>query len=125
MSWGHRGPSVSSLLVECRRLAGERLLQTIGAAFGPAGPGVPMECLAVRGTPGSALVKMASGPDDLLVVAAGARGRLLSRWGFSDSARSFAHHWTRDSTCTGAQPRPCRKPAGSRILKVGRKRTRW
>ncbi|MEV7681935.1 hypothetical protein AB0O64_25790 [Streptomyces sp. NPDC088341] len=37
--------------------------QTIGTAFGPAGPaapglpGVPMECPAVRATPGSALVK--------------------------------------------------------------------
>ncbi|MFJ9031263.1 universal stress protein [Streptomyces sp. NPDC102274] len=73
---GHRGPSVSSMLVECRRLAVERLLRTLDEAFGTAGPGVPLECLAVRSTPGAALVETACDPDDLLVVGAGVRGRL-------------------------------------------------
>ncbi|GHB31574.1 hypothetical protein GCM10010331_17780 [Streptomyces xanthochromogenes] len=71
---GHRGPACRPLLAECRRRAGERLLETIDDAFGIAGPGVAMEGLVVLGTPGSALLSVADRPDDLLVVGAGTRG---------------------------------------------------
>lgn len=73
---GHRGPPSPLLLAECRRVAGERLLQALDTAFGPAGPGVPMEGLVVRGIPGAALIASVNSPDDLLVIGAGTRGRL-------------------------------------------------
>ncbi|MCL7377703.1 universal stress protein [Streptomyces sp. 35G-GA-8] len=71
-----RGSSGPSLLDECRWAAVERLLQATRTAFGDAGPGVPMEGLVVRGTPGAVLTGAANSPEDLLVVGAGVRGRL-------------------------------------------------
>ncbi|MFE4957112.1 universal stress protein [Streptomyces sp. NPDC056653] len=73
---GQRNQPWPELLTECRRVAGDRLLRAVDTAFGPAGPGVPMEALVVRGTPGLALIAATNGPDDLLVVGAGARGGL-------------------------------------------------
>lgn len=71
---GQRSQPWPELLTECRRVAGDRLLRAVDTAFGAAGPGVPMETLVVRGTPGVALIAATNGPDDLLVVGAGARG---------------------------------------------------
>ncbi|WP_428950889.1 universal stress protein [Streptomyces sp. cg35] len=73
---GHRGPSAPAVLAECRRVAGERLLLTLGGAFGRTVPGVRLAGVVVRGTPGAALVGIADRPDDLLVLGAGSRGRL-------------------------------------------------
>ncbi|MEV6423923.1 universal stress protein [Streptomyces sp. NPDC051662] len=73
---GQRRSPSPSLLDECRRAAIERLLQTVHTAFGVAGPGVPMEGLVIRGTPGAVLTGAANSPEDLLVVGAGVRGRL-------------------------------------------------
>ncbi|MGW3690377.1 universal stress protein [Streptomyces sp. NPDC005125] len=73
---GHRNQPWPELLTECRRVADDRLLRAVATAFGPAGPGVPMETLVVRGTPGLALIAATNGPEDLLVVGAGARGGL-------------------------------------------------
>ncbi|MFD9793916.1 universal stress protein [Streptomyces sp. NPDC059070] len=73
---GHRARPEPSVVEECRRVAGERLLQALDDAFGPGGPDVATKGLIIWGTPGVALVRAADGPDDLLVVGAGARGRL-------------------------------------------------
>ncbi|MGP9023087.1 universal stress protein [Streptomyces sp. BR1] len=73
---GHRSRPEPSLLGECTRLAGERLLQALDAAFGADGPSVPLKAVIVRGTPGGTLVQAADGPDDLLVVGAGSHNRL-------------------------------------------------
>ncbi|MFC8261450.1 universal stress protein [Streptomyces sp. NPDC057291] len=73
---GHRNQPWPELLTEFRRVADDRLLRAVETAFGPAGPGVSMETLVVRGTPGLALIAATNGPEDLLVVGAGARGGL-------------------------------------------------
>ncbi|MFJ8311557.1 MULTISPECIES: universal stress protein [unclassified Streptomyces] len=73
---GQRNAGCPELLAQCRRLAGERLLQALDTAFGSTGPGVPMAGLVVLGTPGAALLEAACRPGDLLVVGAGPRGRL-------------------------------------------------
>ncbi|WP_371650693.1 MULTISPECIES: universal stress protein [unclassified Streptomyces] len=73
---GHRESPTLDLLAECRRIAGEQLLNAFDCAFGPSGPGVPLQGLVVRGRPGPALVEAAGRSGDLLVVGAGARGRL-------------------------------------------------
>ncbi|MDQ1034125.1 nucleotide-binding universal stress UspA family protein [Streptomyces sp. V3I8] len=59
-----------------RQEACARLLTALDTAFGDAGPGVPLQALVARGTPGRALVESADRPDDLLVIGAGCRGRL-------------------------------------------------
>ncbi|MFD6426761.1 universal stress protein [Streptomyces sp. NPDC060198] len=56
-----------------RDAAEERLLATLGAAFGPTGPAVPTRCLLVRSSPGRALVTTADREDDLLVLGTGRR----------------------------------------------------
>ncbi|WP_371656466.1 MULTISPECIES: universal stress protein [unclassified Streptomyces] len=73
---GHRESPTLDLLAECRRIAGEQLLNAFDCAFGPSGPGVPLQGLVVRGRPGPALVEAAGRSGDLLVVGAGTRGRL-------------------------------------------------
>ncbi|MCB5908878.1 universal stress protein [Streptomyces pinistramenti] len=72
----HRGGPCPAPLTAWRELAGERLLEALDAAFSSAGPGVPLQRLVVRGKPGQVLLEAADRPDDLLVVGAGARGRL-------------------------------------------------
>ncbi|MFI9045470.1 universal stress protein [Streptomyces sp. NPDC053427] len=73
----HRGgPCPPSLAAAWRGMATERLLEALDAAFGSAGPGVPMQRLVGRGTPGKVLLEAADDADDLLVVGSGARGRL-------------------------------------------------
>ena len=88
---GHRGPPAPAILAECRRVAGERLLLALDAAFGPAVPGVRLEGVVVRGTPGAALVDIADGPDDLMVLGAGSRGRLRRALRPSVSRYCLAH----------------------------------
>ncbi|MGX1974895.1 universal stress protein [Streptomyces kronopolitis] len=72
----HRGGPCPAPLAAWRRMACTRLLTALEDAFGDAGPGVPLECLVVLGKPGAVLVEAADRSDDLLVVGAGARGRL-------------------------------------------------
>ncbi|QHC24572.1 universal stress protein [Streptomyces sp. GS7] len=71
-----RGGPCPASLAAWRRMACERLLEALDAAFGSAGPGVPMETLVVRGEPRKVLTVVADRTDDLLVIGAGARGRL-------------------------------------------------
>ncbi|MFJ3952436.1 universal stress protein [Streptomyces libani] len=72
----HRGGPCPAAMTAWRRMADERLLSALDDAFGSAGPRVPLKCLAIRGKPGDALLAAADHADDLLVVGAGARGRL-------------------------------------------------
>ncbi|MFI5617144.1 universal stress protein [Streptomyces sp. NPDC051567] len=74
---GSRSSCDTSMLMECRAAAVERLRETLDTAFGAARPGVTTAGLTVRGTPGPALVDTARASDDLLVVGAGPRGGLL------------------------------------------------
>ncbi|WP_432000122.1 universal stress protein [Streptomyces sioyaensis] len=73
----HRGGGCPPpLAATWRAMAGERLQDALDAAFGSAGPGVPLQALTGRGKPGKVLIATADRADDLLVVGAGARGRL-------------------------------------------------
>ncbi|MFF0598498.1 universal stress protein [Streptomyces antibioticus] len=62
-----------SLSERCRADAVGRLREAIGTAFGGRGPGMRLSGIAVRGTPGAALVHTAGDPDDLLVLGTGVR----------------------------------------------------
>ncbi|MFE0186711.1 universal stress protein [Streptomyces sp. NPDC058989] len=73
---GHRGGLCPPPVSDWRQLAAERLISALETAFGSAEPGVPLECLVVLGKPGKVLLAAADRPDDLLVVGAGARGRV-------------------------------------------------
>ncbi|MFK0295264.1 universal stress protein [Streptomyces sp. NPDC090442] len=66
----------ASLVTTWHRMASEQLMDALDTAFGSEGPGVPLHALVARGTPGRALVATADRSDDLLVIGAGARGRL-------------------------------------------------
>ncbi|MEU8436753.1 universal stress protein [Streptomyces sp. NPDC029216] len=74
---GSRASCACSPFPECRTAAVERLREALDAAFGPGGPGVTLAGQAVRGLPGAVLVDAVRGPEDLLVVGTGRRGRLL------------------------------------------------
>ncbi|ALO06451.1 Universal stress protein UspA-related nucleotide-binding protein [Streptomyces venezuelae] len=67
---------VSPPPIDFRRAAADRLLETIDAAFGGAGPGVPWQGMVARGHPGPALVESADRAGDVLVIGAGRRGGL-------------------------------------------------
>ncbi|MFI9269337.1 universal stress protein [Kitasatospora sp. NPDC052896] len=64
------------LVSACRDAAVERMLAAVTEAFPTGDPGVPLECVAVRGEPGVVLVGAADRSDDLLVVGAGRPGPL-------------------------------------------------
>ncbi|ATZ22893.1 universal stress protein [Streptomyces lavendulae] len=81
----------SLVYAECRAAAVRRLREVLDGAFGAAGPGVALAAQAVRGTPGAALVDAARDGDDLLVVGAGARGRLLGALRPSVARYCLAH----------------------------------
>ncbi|MFI9122398.1 universal stress protein [Streptomyces bikiniensis] len=70
---GSRNGRRPSALAEYRAAAVERLRDVLDTAFGTAGPGVTLVGLTAQGTPGAALVGIARGPEDLLVVATGPR----------------------------------------------------
>lgn len=72
-----RGACACAPYPEYRDAAASRLRDALVAAFGPGGPGVPMTAQIVRGTPRAVLVDAARDADDLLVIGAGRRGRLL------------------------------------------------
>lgn len=89
---GPRGSVPSAALSDqCRRAAAHELTMAMDAAFGGAEPAVPTECFVARGTPGHALVDIADGEDDLLVVGAGHRG-LLRRALFPSVSRFCVAH---------------------------------
>ncbi|MEU5210071.1 universal stress protein [Streptomyces sp. NPDC020742] len=74
----HRGGACPPpLLATWQGLAAERLREALDTAFGSAGPGVALRPLVLRGSPGKVLLRTADHADDLLVIGAGARGRLL------------------------------------------------
>lgn len=71
------GGGGTALLTASREAAVERLREVLDTAFGGAPQGVTLAGLAVRGTPGAALVGAVRDPGDLLVVGTGPRGPLL------------------------------------------------
>ncbi|WP_330329178.1 universal stress protein [Streptomyces sp. NBC_00536] len=74
---GSRGGAGTTVLSACRTAAVDRLREVLDTAFGTAPPGVPLGGVAVRGTPGAALVDAtARDPADLLVVGTGSRAPL-------------------------------------------------
>lgn len=73
---GSRSSCNVSALAQCRAAAVDRLREILHGAFGPGSPGVPLEGLTVRATPGAALVRTADNPEDLLVVGTGSRAPL-------------------------------------------------
>lgn len=108
---GHRSQPWPELLTECRRVADDRLLRAVDTAFGPAGPGVPMETLVVRGTPGLALIAATNGPEDLLVVGAGAWGAAEGPASLGRPVLSRARDLPRARrTALSAAGRHCRRP---------------
>ncbi|MCX5402947.1 universal stress protein [Streptomyces sp. NBC_00335] len=72
-----RGGGGTPLLTASRDAAVERLREVLDTAFGGSPAGVTLAGLAVRGTPGAALVGAARDPGDLLVVGTGPRRPLL------------------------------------------------
>ncbi|MFB6805604.1 universal stress protein [Streptomyces sp. NPDC056387] len=72
-----RGPGGTPLLAATRDAAVARLQDALDSAFGTGAPGVTLTGLAVRGTPGAALLEAVRDADDLLVVGTGARRPLL------------------------------------------------
>ncbi|MFF7634002.1 universal stress protein [Kitasatospora sp. NPDC008050] len=66
------------LVSACREAAVERLGTALGEAFPGGLAGVPLQCVAVRGEAGPALVAAADGPDDVLIVGTG--GGRWRRW---------------------------------------------
>lgn len=79
------------LLDDWRRIACRNLLTALDDAFGGTGPGVPMSALVARGTPGPALVEIADGEDDILVVGAGRRSYCHRAFSRSVSRYCLAH----------------------------------
>ncbi|MFJ6852285.1 universal stress protein [Streptomyces sp. NPDC091271] len=77
---GHGGLSGPPQSAEFRRSAGEQLLDALDAAFGSAGPDVPVRPLTVRGPAGRVLVEVAARDDDLLVVGRGPRRWHRALW---------------------------------------------
>ncbi|MFF2122273.1 universal stress protein [Kitasatospora sp. NPDC058184] len=65
---GYRRSPCPPLLAAVREAADQRLRDALDAAFGGAGPGVPMRPVLVRGDTGPALLHIADRPDDLLVL---------------------------------------------------------
>ncbi|MFJ3201424.1 universal stress protein [Streptomyces sp. NPDC086989] len=72
-----RGTGGTPLLAATRDAAVARLQDVLDGAFGTGAPGVTLTGLAVRGTPGAALLEAVRDADDLLVVGTGARPPLL------------------------------------------------
>ncbi|GGX44833.1 universal stress protein [Streptomyces noursei] len=70
------GSHPPSLVAKWHRLANKQLMEALGTAFGSEGPGVPLQPVIGRGKPGTVLLTAADRNDDLLVIGAGARGRL-------------------------------------------------
>ncbi|MFD8999766.1 universal stress protein [Streptomyces sp. NPDC059582] len=88
----HQVPNASA--EQWQHLARERLLTVLGEVFGDAGPSVGMRALVARGAPGPALVEIADGEDDILVVGAGQR----SQWHRACS-RSISRYCLAHATC--------------------------
>ncbi|MFF5701483.1 universal stress protein [Streptomyces sp. NPDC012794] len=76
---------------EYRAAAAGRLRDALVSAFGAGGPGVPLVAQIVRGTPRAVLTDAARDADDLLVVGAGRRGRLLRALRPSVARHCLAH----------------------------------
>ncbi|MEU6477929.1 universal stress protein [Streptomyces sp. NPDC047017] len=86
-----RFPASASMVPEWERLARERLAQALRDVFGGTDTGPAGHALVVRGTPGPALVRIADRDDDILLVGAGARGRLHRALWPSVSRYCLAH----------------------------------
>lgn len=85
------GGGGTPLLTASRDAAAERLREVLDTAFGGSPAGVALSGLAVRGTPGAALVDTAREPGDLLVVGTGPRSPLLRALRPSVSRYCLAH----------------------------------
>ena len=72
----HPSSMLAPPMAEFRQMADERLRTALDAAFGAAGPGVPLRVMAVWDRPGRALVRAADHAGDLLVIGAGRRGSI-------------------------------------------------
>ncbi|MGW4231706.1 universal stress protein [Streptomyces sp. NPDC004980] len=87
---GSRSSCGFPALTACRSAAAERLREVLGTASGSA-QGVPLRGVAVRGTPGAALVEVADDPEDLIVLGAGPSGPLRRLVQGSVSRYCLAH----------------------------------
>ncbi|GGT59442.1 hypothetical protein GCM10010207_68800 [Streptomyces atratus] len=107
---GHRSLPCPPQLADCRRSAGEQLLIALDAAFGSAGPDVPLQSLVVRGSPGQALVETAGRADDLLAVGTGSR-----RWPHRALCPSVARYCLAHASCPvlAVPPSPLEKELGT------------
>ncbi|MDT0438897.1 universal stress protein [Streptomyces sp. NPDC005840] len=115
------------LLREWRALAEGRLLAVLAEAFPTAdGPGVPLSAVTSRGSAGRALVELACGEGDLLVVGTGRRGRLRRM-----CAPSVARYCLAHATCPvlavppsplAAEVSALRGPGGGRRLRAEMRR---
>ncbi|MEU7576379.1 universal stress protein [Streptomyces sp. NPDC041068] len=85
-----RGPATPHAATDWENLARTTLITTLREVF-PDGPGIPLNALLARGTPGRALVETADREDDLLVVGAGHRGHLHRALHPSVSRYCLAH----------------------------------
>ncbi|MFD0396044.1 universal stress protein [Streptomyces nogalater] len=72
-----RAPVAADMVPQWELLARERLLKALRDVFGSTDTGVPGTALTVRGAAGPALVRIAEREDDVIVVGAGRRNRLL------------------------------------------------
>ncbi|GLX17322.1 hypothetical protein Slala02_06390 [Streptomyces lavendulae subsp. lavendulae] len=88
---GSRSSCACDAFPEYRVAAAGQLRDALVTAFGPGGPGVPLKAQIVRGTPRAVLVDAARDADDLLVVGAGRRRRLLGPLWPSVARHCLAH----------------------------------
>ncbi|MGW0885096.1 universal stress protein [Streptomyces sp. NPDC002671] len=86
-----RFPASSYLAEAWQRQAQEKLVTVLGEVFGSDGPNLAMRALVARSAPGRALVEIADGEGDVLVVGAGQRGRLRRALRPSVSRYCLAH----------------------------------
>ncbi|MEU9953118.1 universal stress protein [Streptomyces sp. NPDC047939] len=107
---GHRSLLCSPQPAEYRGSARERLCRALDAAFGSAGPDVPLQSLVVRGSPGRVLVETAGRDDDLLIVGTGSR-----RWLHRVLCPSVARYCLAHASCPvlAVPPSPLEKELGT------------
>ncbi|GAA2232672.1 universal stress protein [Streptomyces nogalater] len=86
-----RAPVAADMVPQWELLARERLLKALRDVFGSTDTGVPGTALTVRGAAGPALVRIAEREDDVIVVGAGRRNRLLRALSPSVGRYCLAH----------------------------------
>ncbi|MEV5350308.1 universal stress protein [Streptomyces achromogenes] len=86
-----RSPVSAGQVPRWELLARERLLTALRDVFGSTDTGVPGAAVTVRGAAGPALVRIAGREDDVIVVGAGRRNRLLRALSPSVGRYCLAH----------------------------------